>query len=686
MADLNSDQVIDFFKGLNPDQVKDFFQKFVTSSPAAKQAIADVGKGMSGVGKIIDDVKASAESAYERLKILSTNDFSNFISQISNGNKELLVMGALVASVGVSIAAGIKPDAFNAMGESASGMNNSLSGTLDTLDKIAKISPLSGLTGVAIASAKALSDLAEPAKKLEFGFLAAAASSGELKDLLEDVGEDLTGLEAKSVSYADILYNVANATGYNTEQVGKYAAELAQVPGALSSWIDIAGDGTEMMHQLQAEMQLAAGSGKTFSDVQSEVKRVFMEFGTSGKESLEVFSRLSAVSQNLKLPFDLVKDYLQSTSGSFRMFGDNTQAALNILEKFGPALKEGGLGPKAIAELTQSVTRNVAEMGLAQRAFLSATSGGPGGLQGSYQIELMKKQGKTEDVEKLVEDSLKRQFGGKILTLEDAAKDASAAAQFAKQVQLITQGPTKLANTEGEAYRILDAMSKGTPSGAEKTTAEGSLNQVMDVGNKIQERNYNQLVNIGNQIERQTQYAAITANSAIREVAGTGIGAKTIQKTRLEATDEAASRKMIIGQRAQGTPVVEMGVQEAIKRGIETLPSSIDNMKRLADEMISGAKNSFQDQKDKLKDSIFFQTNSQRSLPDVGSAAQQADQAKSGKQNETTTTIVPIEIVNVCPNCNKEAATEIAVKVVDGKIAGVEKDRAMHVHVGVSGL
>jgi len=687
MVDINTDQVIDFFKSLNPDQVKDFFEKFVTSSPTAKQAIAEVGKGMSGVGKIIQDVKANAEQTYERLKVLSTIDFSNFIAQISNGNKELLIMGAQIAAVGVSIAAGIKPDAFNAMGESASGMNNNLSGTLDTLDKIAKISPLSGLTGIAISSAKALSDLAEPAKKLEFGFLAAAASSGELKDLLADVGEDLTGLEAKSVSYADILYHVGNATGYNTEQVGKYAAELAQVPGAMSSWIDIAGDGTEMMHQLQAEMQLAAGSGKTFSDVQSEIKRVFMEFGTSGKESLEVFSRLSAVSQSLKLPFDLVKDYLQTTSGSFRMFGDNSQAALNILEKFGPALKEGGLGPKAIADLTQSVTRNVAEMGLAQRAFLSATSGGPGGLQGSYQIELMKKQGKTDDVEKLVEDSLKRQFGGKILTLEDAAKDASSAAQFAKQVQLITQGPTKIANSEGEAYRILEAMSKGTKAGPmEKTTAEGSLNDVMAVGNSIQERNYNQLVNIGNQIERQTQYAAITANSAIREVAGTGIGAKTIERTRIEATEQAASKAMIIGQGTQAKPVVEMGVQEAIRRGIETLPSSIDNMKKLADEMMSGAKNSFQDQKDKLKDSILFQTNQQRSLPDIGSAAQQVDQTQSAKSTETTTTIVPIEIVNVCPNCNKEAATEIAVKVVDGKIAGVEKDRAMHVHTGVSGI
>ena len=205
MVDINTDQVIDFFKSLNPDQVKDFFEKFVTSSPTAKQAIAEVGKGMSGVGKIIQDVKANAEQTYERLKVLSTIDFSNFIAQISNGNKELLIMGAQIAAVGVSIAAGIKPDAFNAMGESASGMNNNLSGTLDTLDKIAKISPLSGLTGIAISSAKALSDLAEPAKKLEFGFLAAAASSGELKDLLADIGEDLTGLEAKSVSYADIL-------------------------------------------------------------------------------------------------------------------------------------------------------------------------------------------------------------------------------------------------------------------------------------------------------------------------------------------------------------------------------------------------------------------------------------------------------------------------------------------------
>lgn len=690
MADLNTDDILNFFKNLNPDQAKKFFDSLINSSTSAKNALTDYVKKFADVDKITSDLKTTAEEAYKKIIAIQNIDFHNLISNISVGNRELMTMGLQVGLISEAIATGIRPDAFNSMGDAASGMNTDLSKSLDTLDKVAKIIPSFGIAPAIISGLKIFNEVAEPAKKLEYGLLATASASGELGDLLKEVGEDLSGLETKSVSYAEILYNVGNATGYNTEQIGRYAAELSKIPGALSTTIDLSKDGTEQMHLLQAAMEVASGTGQTFSTVVSEMDRVYKDFGTTGKASLEIFSRLSVVSQSLKLPFDLVKDYLQTTAGSFRMFGDNSQAALNILEKFGPALKESGLGPRAIEELTSSITKNVAEMGLAQKAFLSASTGGPGGLQGAYQIELLKKQGKTDDVEKLVEDSLKRQFGGKILTLEDAAKDASSAAQFAKQVQLITQGPTKLANTEGEAYRILEAMSKGeTSKPFEKTTGEGALNDVMDVGNKIQERNYNQLVKISNNLDLQSQYASITANALTRQIAGVGIGEKAIQRTKIEATEQAATQKIIVGTGINATPTNEMDVAEAIKSRLDKLPNYIDELKTLTTQMMEGGRSRFDEQKDRLKDSVIFKQDDKIAQNQSKIDAVIADQAqsnKSVKKEDSITTTVPIEIVNVCPNCSKEIATEVAAKIVDGKLVKLEKDQAMHIHSGISGL
>lgn len=96
-------------------------------------------------------------------------------------------------------------------------------------------------------------------------------------------------------------------------------------------------------------------------------------------------------------------------------------------------------------------------MGLAQRAFLSATSGGPGSCGSS--IELMKKRGRSKedkDVEKLVEDSLKRQFGRKDINIGRCCKECFFRSHFPTKSNWLHKVQQKL--RVGEAYRILEAI------------------------------------------------------------------------------------------------------------------------------------------------------------------------------------------------------------------------------------
>jgi hypothetical protein len=287
-------------------------------------------------------------------------------------------------------------------------------------------------------------------------------------------------------------------------------------------------------------MKIGTGTGVGFSRTLEDISFQYLELGTSGKEALDYTARLSASSQTLRMPMENIRSYAEGAARSFRYLGDNTQSAINIFERFAPTLQKSGLGVRAISDLIGGVTSNISQMGIAQKSFLSSQTGGPGGLQGGYQIELLMKQGKVDEVYKKVEDSLRKQFGGRIVTLEEAAKDNRAAGQFTKQVQLLTQGPTKIAGSEQEAYKILDVLAKGGPEKAKPLTDQGgAFRSALETGDKLQERQVNILTQLENQTERGVQLASITAYNTTRQLVGTeGDQLRTIISAMREKSSE----------------------------------------------------------------------------------------------------------------------------------------------------
>ena len=121
-----------------------------------------------------------------------------------------------------------------------------------------------------------LAGLAQPARDFEAGLLASAGSSGELGDMLKDLGSDLSGLEQKSVAFAALTEQIGNANNLSATQVGKYAAQLRQIPGALSvDPIKIAG---KEMDVLSASIKVAAGTGQSFEAVFKTMNDVYRKF------------------------------------------------------------------------------------------------------------------------------------------------------------------------------------------------------------------------------------------------------------------------------------------------------------------------------------------------------------------------------------------------------------------------
>ena len=75
MADLNTDDILNFFKNLNPDQAKKFFDSLINSSTSAKNALTDYVKKFADVDKITSDLKTTAEEAYKKIIAIQNIDF-----------------------------------------------------------------------------------------------------------------------------------------------------------------------------------------------------------------------------------------------------------------------------------------------------------------------------------------------------------------------------------------------------------------------------------------------------------------------------------------------------------------------------------------------------------------------------------------------------------------------------------
>lgn len=644
------------------------------TADAAKYAEEKAKKAKEILENFSKSVEELSKEAEERIINFTNSNFQEFCKNLEDSDTRLKGLALTVGNIALTLKTGIDTTVFSSISDAAIDTTSDINQTIDSLNKLTFNKLSANIITKGLSETLLKSDAA---RKFEQGILQMTARSGEFSDMVNQVGDDLSGMEETVVSFSDMLYKTANISGMSLSQIAKYATELGNIPGALSETIPALRESGTNMNMLDAVMKLSAGTGQNVTDVIKDLDFSFREFNTTGKESLEFVARMSAASTGLRIPLDLVKEYTKGSAQSFRFFADNSQAAINILGKFGGALKDSGLGPKAIADLTQGITKNIASMSIAQRAFLSSSTGGPGGLQGAYQIELLKKQGKTDEIEKLMEKSLRQQFGGKIVTLEDAAKDQRAAAQFTKQIQLLTQGPTKLTDDEGIAERIIEAMAKGDKFKVPIKEKEEALSDAVDLGNNIQERNYNQLTVISNWAQRNAFWASITANKISQALGGKeGILSEDFEAIR-ETEEKAATMGLLPKLESaedrknlnETMDDIAAGLIPAIGNKLEGYLSKINNF-------VSP---------DKQDKENIIQEPPQKQVSDMMDKQQKEDKDNLGKKTASNESN-KLEIQNtvICPVCQKSEMTKTAQVVFSGNIKEVKKNEITHVHSGAN--
>jgi hypothetical protein len=483
---------------------------------------------------------------------------------------------------------------FPQFADTASSAINVVSSNLSSLQKI--------METLHIPGAAAITDLGEgflanagQAENLNNSFIGLSASAGEMNKIFNDDGS-LKNITALTTAYANSVANAADTTGLSVHQSMEFANALKTIPGAMNETIITNKDADLTTTSLIATMQLMSGTGRSQQEVLSALNTSYDNLSASqGKVSnaaqsgAEFLATVSSVANGLNLRFEDVKNTLDGVASQFRFVGNETDGAAKVLGRYTDALRETGLTSKASGDIIKDMIQNISGLTMGTKAFLSLQSGGPGGLQGGFQIDQLLRNGKLDQVVQMAEKSLKQQFGGRIYNQSAAAASPEAASQFMRQRQLLQSGAFGIGKGLGDdqATRLLEALGKGDIGAATKEikTGNDALAAVTRQGTDIQKDNNNELKVANRVLERNAIAAEISAGAALKGLFGTSGGQTGNLNNQMKEANAVAGLQ---NTQRIGIETGKAGTGEAAQQLIELARTTIDNAMKSGKGVVEG--------------------------------------------------------------------------------------------------
>lgn len=373
--------------------------------------------------------------------------------------------------------------------------------------------------GALVELAKNILETADNGLRMQNAFLQLSSSTGNFSNIMTSAGQDLSNMNKLLAQQSTFIKDANKDTNLGTQTLTEYWSILGKIPNILNEMNVSLPGSSKSLNILSASIQMATGSGRDYKGLIEDLRNSTIEFGLSTSQAFSFVAKISDLSNKLKAPLEDVRKNLMETAKSFTRFADTGEAAdkqsagiAEIMNRYGQALKNTGMTAQASVSLVSDMTKSITDLTIAQKSFLSQQSGGPGGLRGAFSIENMLRKGETLKVFEMVRSQMKKQFGGNIVSLEEASKSEASATQLQKQMLMLQQGPlAKLAKNDQEAYRILEAfkdMDKG--KAIPKELSENLAVEQIDRGKKVQELSKTSLSELKTTLEN----TMLTANIA----------------------------------------------------------------------------------------------------------------------------------------------------------------------------
>jgi len=375
-----------------------------------------------------------------------------------------------------------------------------------------------------------LATSADNALRLQNAVVQLAARTGMLDEIYKKAGPNLENINSILASQQNAMAQSMKATGLNEKQIEDWYSALGTIPGALNATVTAGSGVDKSMSMLTATIKAATGTGRQQADVIKDMHDSYKSLGLTGENALKFTLRFSEISNAFNIDLEDVQSNLKGVVGELSHFADAGDKAAKMSEGLARVMKsyigglmDAGMTGRDAAEAAGLLEKSVGKLTIAQKGFISAQTGGPGGLLGGMQIDKMLRSGDFEGVMKKQMETMKKLMGGPIMTLDEVKTEADAS-RMQKQVQMMQQGPLgSMIKSPQDAYKMFDMM-RGTRAG-EKTAAgqefkENIIKDSIDKGTKWEEKSYTQFTVMRNHLEA-IRRSAETSNLSFLQKAGT---------------------------------------------------------------------------------------------------------------------------------------------------------------------
>jgi hypothetical protein len=530
----------------------------------------------------------------------------------------------------------ISETALSNTGGAINSVANNISGVGELLGKVggkttafgAAISEFSGLIakyGKTVAGN--MSSSLTAVQLLETGLSSMLVEGGNASQMFDSGSTSgVNDFTDKIKMFNQQVTNLSLASGIGRTASAELMKQLGSIPGQIEPG---ARSFESLAEHADATSKVIAGTGINQKTVLDEMKNAYENLGATATEQLQYVAQLSQAAQASTLGFDQTKATLDAVTGSFREFGNETDGAVAIIDKFGPAFTKMHVGAKTASDIIKGLTDGISIMNVAQKGFLSSSTGGAGGLRGGFQIDKLLQEGKLKEVEAKLEQALKKQFGGKIVSLNEATSNDKSAAQYQKQLSMVQQGPFgSLAQKAGGAEKLLEALSKG--GGASSTSGANQLKTTLDQGKNRQDRSNTAIAKIATGLEDIASKQDIKLSTLLRGIAGDGNADKAISKAAAEQSKKMDSNPVGIGDSLSETFSSAGGVLDKISQklteGYANFKGVLDT--REAEEKVRAVIQNNTNNNSNTTTTQVGQTNASPMPPTIAETAQQVAESK----------------------------------------------------------
>lgn len=268
--------------------------------------------------------------------------------------------------------------------------------------------------------------------------------------------------------FAKTAINLRARLGISGEQA---AAELRAVYSGLENYgaqlkgIEIKAKigGTDtVISGAEAIAMAARATGIDISTMTKTINNLTFTMGANGKQAVQSIETIAKAAANTLLPVSKFHTEVMAAAGKFELFGDNTEEAAAMLDRFISKAAPNRIG--ASVQAFQSVTAGIAGMTDQMKAFIgmgTELAGGGGAIESIVRLDAALQSGDKDALQGIFDEAIARieeLTGAPVMTLEEAVSSGQEQT-FYQQVKMLEE--MNLGKGSAQASDIFAASKRG---------------------------------------------------------------------------------------------------------------------------------------------------------------------------------------------------------------------------------